>query len=185
VLSVFNIVSEDGQTINLCGEGGRNGGDMAIAAFGDLSCCPSGIGRRHGLNSMIPQEFPALPQRHDMAVGGFNLFQDASRRRHELEPDGHHMFRNDVQPRCREQMMDVSNPSRDRVFDGNHGQIGVAAFDGSNDILKGTAGHRCMVWIHIKARDVGIRTTFTLIGNGRLGISHLTSLWPFGAPFRR
>ena len=66
------------------------------------------------------------PSAHDVAVRGLDLVQLRALEPHQLEPDRHEVLGDDVQRRCRQEVVDVGDPAGDRVLHRDHGEFGIA-----------------------------------------------------------
>ena len=89
-------------------------------------------------------------------------FSVAPAYRHQMEVDRQEVFADDVEPGCRQQMVNVGDASGDRVLDRDHRQFGLALLDRREAVLEGRAGHRLVAGIDFAAGQVGIRSGFPL-----------------------
>src|SRR4029077_16665063 len=82
-----------------------------------------------------------------MALHSLDGLQARAFGRQELIANREKPFGDDVEARGRHQMMDVSDPSGDRILDRNHAEIDVAGNKRSEAIFESRAGHRLVVYI--------------------------------------
>ena len=101
----------------------------------------------------------------DVAVDGLDLLARDAGQHHQLEMDRQEILADDVQPRFRQQMMDVGDAAGDRVLDRDHGEVGLAGLDRVEGVLEGRAGQRLHAGKHVAAGGVGIGAGLALEGN--------------------
>ena len=77
-------------------------------------------------------------------------------RRKQLVVDRLEMFANDVKTGFGKEMMDIGNPSGDRIFNRHHRQMRVAILNSQQHVLKRPAGHWCHLWLDRQTCHVGI-----------------------------
>ncbi len=112
----------------------------------------------------------------DMAVHGADFVVLHARQYHQLEADRHEIFTDDMQPRFRQEGMDVGHAPGDRVLDRDHRQIGFAAFERLEGVLESRAGQRLHLREHVAAGHVGIGAVITLEGDAIGQRGHLVPL---------
>ena len=64
--------------------------------------------------------------------------------------DRQEVLADDVQPRGRQQMVDVGDAAGDRVLDRDHGELGLALVHRREGILEGRAGQRLPIGIDLR-----------------------------------
>jgi hypothetical protein len=77
-------------------------------------------------------------------------------RRKQLVVDRLEMFANDIKTGFGKEMMDIGNPSGDRIFNRHHRQMRVAILNSQQHVLKRPAGHWCHLRLDRQTCHVGI-----------------------------
>ncbi len=70
-------------------------------------------------------------------------------------------------PELGQEVVDVGHPAGDGVVDRDHGQLGLAALDGREDVLERRAGHGLPVGVVLPAHQVGVGAGLALVGDAR------------------
>jgi hypothetical protein len=68
-----------------------------------------------------------------------------------------------MQPRLRQEVMDIGYAPGDGIFDGDHAKVSPAVDDRGEGVLEAGAGQRLPVRIDVEAGDMGIRARLALI----------------------
>ncbi len=160
---VFDVFSEDFQTVDLRSQSRRNCRHGWIAEFGHFACRACRVRRCDRINAVRTQEIAALSEAHDMRARFFYICQARARQRHQLEPNRQIILSNDLKLGVRQQIVNVPHPAGDRVFHGNHGQIGISPLHSRETVLKRAARHRLKGRIRFVAGDMRVCARFTLI----------------------
>ncbi len=146
-----------------------------VAGFGDLPRRARGVGGDDRLDAELADHLAALSERMHVALDGLDVLERRALHREQLVAHRHEVLGDDVQPRMRHQVMDVGDPSRDRVLDRDHAEIGLAGRDRREGVLERRAGQGLGVRIDLADREVRIRPRLALecdflgIGHGRSG----------------
>ena len=98
-----------------------------------------------------------------MAVDVLDGRQLGAARGAELETDRQEVLAHDVQPRARQEMMDIGDASGDRVLDRDHGERGRPVAERREGILEGRAGQGLPIGMHLLAGDMGVRAGLSLV----------------------
>ena len=68
-------------------------------------------------------------------------------------------------PRMRQQVMNVGDATRDRILDGDHGELGAASFDRGERVLEGGTGERLHARIGVERRKMRVGAGLALEGD--------------------
>src|ERR1700720_1406224 len=109
--------------------------------------------------------YAALAKRVDMAVDRFHLIESRALDAEQLKMDRQKIFRDDVETRARQEVMDVGDPPRDRILDRNHAERRSAVGDGRERILERRAGQGFPSGIDVVASNMGIGARLALVGD--------------------
>jgi hypothetical protein len=101
----------------------------------------------------------------DMAVDGADFLAGHAGQHHQLEADRHEIFADDMQPRFRQEVMDIGDASGDRVLDRDHRQVRIAVFERLEGVLESRARKRFHGREHVAAGHVGIGAEIALEGD--------------------
>ncbi len=123
------------------------------------------IGLGDGLQLQRADNVAALAERHDVAVHRFQLRELDAWKREELVPHPLEMLGDDVKPRMRQQVMNVGDATRDRILDGDHGELGAARFDRGERVLEGGTGERLHARIGVERRKMRVGAGLALEGD--------------------
>ena len=162
---VLNVARKNFQPIDFCGQLRRNCRNRGIAQLSHDPCSTRGIRGDHRLNAMLAQEAAALAKRHDVGMRLADRRNRRTRQGHELKPDRHEMLTDNLQACPRQKMVNVTHAACNRVFDRDHGEIGVAAFHAGEDFLERCAGHRLHAGANFIAGNMRVGAGLALIGD--------------------
>ena len=109
-----------------------------------------------------------------MAIDAPQAAKRGATRRHQLKMDRQKIFADDMKPGIGQKMVNVRDPSGDRVLDRDHRQHRRAVGDGREGVLEAGARQRRHQRIGVAAGDVGIGARLPLIGDefGHASPSH-------------
>ena len=102
-----------------------------------------------------------------MAVHFLDVGKLRTRYRQQMKFDAQEMFADNAKAGIRQQVVHIGHAACRGVFNGNHGQICLAAFDRLKRVFEGAAGQGFMVGPRLHAGNMGVGTGFTLVGNFR------------------
>ncbi len=168
VCRVFHITFQNFQTINIGGQRRCQRTAGHVACFGNLAGGACRVGAHDGAQFHLGDQFAALAERHDMRLHALQATKGRALHAHELKTNGEEMLPYNIEPGAWKQMMDVRHPTRDRIFNRDHGKAGFTVFDGGKHFLKGVAGTLHHVGKGFLTGDVRIRTRFALKDDGVL-----------------
>ena len=89
-----------------------------------------------GRDPELAQQAPALVQRLDVRVHRPDVLEPGARHRQQMVVHPLKMLADDVQAAMRHQVVDVGDPSGDRVLDRDHRQLGAALAHRGERILE-------------------------------------------------
>ena len=90
----------------------------------------------HRFDAEFADQLPALTKRHDMGVDGFQICQTGAGHAKQLMLDPLEVLADDMQARMGHQVVHVTHPARDRVFDRHHGERRLAKLNGGEHVLE-------------------------------------------------
>ncbi len=165
VLGVLDIGACDFEPVDLGGElrGNHRGG--AVAGLAQMARGAGGIRLGDRLQLERADRLAALAERHDMAMHRLELGQLDARQREQLVADPLEMLGDDMQPRMRQQMMNVGDAAGHRVLDRDHGELGGAGLNRGERILEGGTGKSLHARIGILRRQMRIGARLALEGD--------------------
>jgi hypothetical protein len=111
VRSILYIFCKYIKSIHLRSQARRNRRLTRVAQLLYLSRSPGRVCSCPRPNAARPQKVPALAEAHDMTVSSCDALQASAGQAHQLEADRHKMFAYDLQGRCGQEVMDISNPA--------------------------------------------------------------------------
>ena len=159
------------EAVELGGKPRRERRPGRVAALGHFARRAGGVALDDRLPAVLADDLPALAERRDLAVDDLNRFERRPLWRHELEMDRQEVLADDVEAGSRQQVVDVGDAARERIFDRDHGELGRPVLDRGKAVLEGRAGHGLVVGVDLLAGEVGIRSGLAL-EHDLLGTGH-------------
>ena len=101
---------------------------------------PGRVAAHHGLDAARAQEARALGQEHQMAVGAAHVLDPRARHAEQVDADPHEGLGDDLEPRMRQQAVDVGHAPVGRVLHRQHGEARGTRAHGLDGVLEGRAG---------------------------------------------
>ena len=108
--------------------------------LGDLARGAGGVAGDDRLPAVLADDLAALAERVDVAVHRLDVLERRALDRHQLELDRQEVLADDVQAGVRQQMMNVGDAARDRIFDRDHAEFGLSGRDRGKQSSKVGAG---------------------------------------------
>ena len=142
VRRVLDVFGENVEPVDLRGEAARDGADALLAALGDLAGAAGSIAAIDGLQPMLADELPALPERHVERLHRLDVLERRALHSEQVHLDAQIMLAGDEEAGFGQQVVDVGDAAVERIFDRHDAMVGLAAFDGGERILEGRARHR-------------------------------------------
>ena len=117
------------------------------------------------LQPELADDLAALAQRMDVAVDVLDGAEIGLGDGHQMKVDRQEMLADDVQPRGRQQMVDVGDTARDGVLDRDHGEARRALVHSGESVLEGGTWQHLPVGTRLQAGRVGIGAELALERN--------------------
>ena len=130
-----------------------------------------GVGGHHRLHAQAADEAPALREGLGMALDAFDAVERRPRHREEMVLHRLEVLGDDVQIRLRQQMMDVRDPTAQRVVDRDHRERDVAARRGGEGVLEARIRRRLHLRVCLLAGKVAVRAWLSLESDSS-GVRH-------------
>jgi hypothetical protein len=162
---ILNPGGQHFEAVDLRRQRGSEGELARIVPLGHFAGGPGGVAGDDRLEAVLADQLPALAQGVDVAVDFGGVLDGAARDAQQVEVDGQEELAHDLQVGLGQQDVDVRHPPGNRVLDGDHGQVRLAAGHEFERVLKAGAGHTFHVREHLLARDIGVGAGLTLVRN--------------------
>ena len=120
VLGILDVLRQRYEAVDLAGQLGGDRGDRGVAQLLDLGGAAGGVGAHDRLEPVRAQEVAALRQGVDMAAHGADAVETRAGQGQQMVVHPLEMLADDIQARIGHQMVDVGDPSGDRVLDRDH-----------------------------------------------------------------
>jgi hypothetical protein len=156
VLGVGHVLLQSLKAINLRRQRCRQGRAANIARFRHFARCARGVGGDHGLDAERADDVAALAERVDMAFDRPDRFQRGAVRRHQLMLHWQEPLGDDVKPRARHQVMNISHASGYRIVDRNHAELGAPAAHSGECVLEGRTRQQRITRIGLLAGNLRV-----------------------------
>ena len=153
---VLNIGFKYFKAIGLGRQRRRDGRHGFVVALGDLGRRSGGIRMDHRLQAQPINCLAALRQRMNMAAHSFYIVQTSADDAQQLVAYSLKMFADEMQACIRQHLVNIRDPSGDRVFDRDHGATGPAVFNRRKGIGKGPAWQGLHVRKNLAAGQVRV-----------------------------
>jgi hypothetical protein len=158
--------ASDYEAVDPAGELGGDRRDAGIAPLGELGGGAGGVDRDDRGQPVLALEVAGLPERVDMAAHDLDRSERRARQRQQMMVHRLEMLADDEEARIRHQMMDVGDPSGDRVLDRDHAERRLALAHRGERVLELRAGQRFHLRKRMPAGEVGIGAGRALEGEG-------------------
>jgi len=168
---ILDVAGEHLEAVYLAGKLRGERTECGISCFGHMLCRACGIRAGHAMDAVLAQEIAALAEKNGMAHGTLDPLKRGARQGEKIDMHPHEGFIDDMQSRFRQEAVDIRHPAVDRIFDRQHGQLGIALAHRLDRIFEGAAGHRLHAGIGLEAGLVGIGAGLSLEGYAAVHVS--------------
>ncbi len=178
---ILNPRGQHFQSVDLRGERWSQRELARIVPLADLPGGAGGIPGDDRTQPCLADQAAALAQRMDVAVDLGSVLDGAAGNAQQVEMDGQEEFADNLQVGLGQQDVDVSHPAGNRILDGDHGQLGLAAGHQVKGVLEARARNTFQLGEHLLACDIGVGAGLTLVRN-LLGHDPYGVTWPARPP---
>ena len=156
MLLVFDIRPADLEPVDLGCERRGDHRPVAVAALRQFPRRARRVGGDDGAQPELGNHVAALPERMHMARHRLEFVEPRAGHPEQLMMDPEEVLADDMEMRCRHQMVDVGDPPGNRVFDRDHREMRRPGRHGRKRVLERAARQRLVIGKRLLAGDVRI-----------------------------